>query len=174
MSRIDLEVHLSSNRNLSGVLIAKDHLTGRILGQFQALGRGSQGLGDTQMQVNGNTPTGTYRVLRVESTQGWAQTSYGPNGALRLDPVSGNALSAEQLAGRRGLLIHGGTLGGSTYWRGANELRATHGCIRLSNANMAQLVGILFDATLDSRKQQSTAIEVNLAVRDHHMSFARP
>src|SRR5262245_24020293 len=110
MPEIRLQLMLSSDRNQSGLLIAQDAGNGRVLGYFEALARGSQGAGDTQMEVNGNTPTGTYRVTAMADTATWNQNSYGPNGALRLAPVSGNARAAEQLAGRTGLLIHGGSL----------------------------------------------------------------
>jgi hypothetical protein len=174
MAGIDLKLMLSSARNQSGILIVQERETGHVLAQFEALGRGSQGGADTQMQVNGNTPTGTYRVERIEDTASWNQSSYGPHGALRLAPASGNALAAEQCAGRAGLLIHGGTPGGATYWRGANELRATHGCVRLSNDNMRRLVDILQQAGADPHANQSRAVEVTLTVTDHEMSFARP
>jgi len=174
MPNIELKLTLSSNRNQSGILTIIDQSTNQVLGQFEALGRGSQGGGDTQMQVNGNTPTGTYNVTRLVDTNAWNQNSYGPNGALRLSPTSGNSLAAEQQIGRQGLLVHGGSPGGNNYWRGADELRATHGCVRLSNENMENLVGILFEATLDERNQQSSNIDINLTVTDHNMSFARP
>ncbi len=174
MANIVINLQLSANRNQSGILQIQERETGLMLGTFEALARGSQGAGDTQMQVNGNTPTGTYQVVRIENSGGWNQASYGPNGVLRLDPISGNALAAEMNSGRQGLLIHGGTLGGNNYWRGSNELRATHGCIRLSNNDMARFVNILFDATLDRQQNQSTGIEVGLSVTDHNMSFMRP
>lgn len=174
MANIDIKLQLSENRNQSGILQIQERGSGRVLGVFEALARGSQGAGDTQMQVNGNTPTGTYQVIRIENTGSWNQSSYGPNGALRLDPISGNALAAELSSGRQGLLVHGGTLGGNNYWRGSNELRATHGCIRLSNNDMARFVNILFNATLDRQQNQSTAIEVGLTVSDYSMSFMRP
>ena len=142
MADVHLRVMLSSDRGESGQLIVEDAGTGRVLGSFEALGRGSQGPGDTQMQVNGNTPTGSYVVTSVQHTATWNQNSYGPHGALRLSPVSGNAHAAEHVAGRQGLLIHGGAVGGTTYWRGANELRATHGCVRLRNQDMRRLVDV--------------------------------
>jgi len=171
---IHLQLMLSRDRNQSGLLIARDASTGRVLGYFEALGRGSQGPGDTQMQVNGNTPTGTYRVTGLADTSSWNQSSYGPNGALRLSPLSGNAQAAEQLAGREGLLIHGGTQGDAAYWRGTNELRATHGCVRLRNEDMWRLVGVLNQATSDPLAQQSRATQVTLTVADYEMSLMRP
>ena len=174
MPDIHMQLMLSSDRNQSGVLIVQDASNGRVLGYFEALARGSQGSGDTQMQVNGNTPTGSYRVTALADTSSWNQNSYGPNGALRLSPVSGNAQAAEQLAGRQGLLIHGGSIGAAGYWRGANELRATHGCVRLRNEDMQRLTQVLYDAASDPLAQQSRAVEVTLTVADYEMSFMRP
>lgn len=174
MPDIHLQLLLSSNRDQSGLLIAHDASNGRVLGYFEALGRGSQGPGDTQMQVNGNTPTGAYRVTAIADTSAWDQNSYGPNGALRLSPVSGNARAAEQLAGREGLLIHGGSRANEGYWRGANELRATHGCVRLSNEDMQRLGQVLYEAGNDALAQQSRAIEVTLTIADYEMSLIRP
>ncbi len=174
MPDIDLQLLLSRNRNYSGLLLVKERSSGKVLGQFEALGRGSQGAGDTQMVVNGNTPTGSYRVSRLEDSAQWNQSSYGPNGVLRLEPVSGNALAAEQMAGREGLLIHGGSLGGAGYWRGTDELRATHGCVRVSNESMRTLNQLLFESTQDNGKMQCTPVDVRLNVSDHDMSFKRP
>lgn len=174
MPDIHLQLMLSSNRDQSGLLVAQDASNGRVLGYFEALARGSQGPGDTQLQVNGNTPTGAYQVTAIADTTSWNQNSYGPNGALRLSPTSGNARAAEQLAGREGLLIHGGSVGNDGYWRGANELRATHGCVRLRNEDMQRLNQVLYDAGNDPLAQQSRAIEVTLTVADYEMSFVRP
>lgn len=171
MSDILLQVMLSRKRDQSGVLLVRDR-TGRVLARFEALGRGSRGAGNTQMLVNGNTPTGTYRASRVIPTASANLNSYGPNGAIVLDPVSGNARAAEKIAGREGLLIHGGSLGGTTYWRGKNELRATHGCIRLRNEDMKRLMNLMFDESLSAL--QCTPIEVLVTVSDYPVTFDRP
>ena len=172
MPDLHLKVQLPTNRNGSGIVTiwGADGIKGR----FEILGRGSRGAGDTQMQVRGNTPTGTYRVSEMVNTSQWNQNSYGPNGALRLDPQSGNAQAAEALVGRSGLLIHGGSEGGASYWRGAGELRATHGCLRLSNTNMKTLMDAVFGASLNPRQSRSEPVEVKVTVTDHNMSFARP
>ena len=165
---IHITVSLSSIRNQSGVMTVTR--SGQILGRFQVLGRGSQGGGDTQLQVSGNTPTGSYRATRTVSTEAWNQSSYGPSGAIRLDPIGGNAVTS----GRSGILIHGGSPGGSGYWRGAGELRATHGCLRLSNADVAQLARTLSEGHADPAHNQSAPYIVQVTVKDYEMSFARP
>ena len=174
MPSVKLVLMLSSNRNQSGLLVVQNARTGEVLRTFEALGRGSQGGGDTQLQVNGNTPTGEYKVTKAVPTGAWNQSSYGPSGALRLEPKSGNAQVAEDAIGRDGLLIHGGSPGATGYWRGAGELRATHGCVRLGNEDMRTLVETLFEATLDPVSFQSQDIDVSLTVTDHNMSFIRP
>lgn len=138
-----LRVVVPKNRNLDGWLYVERD--GAVLDRMKVLARGSQGTGDTQFQNNGNTPTGGYNGSSFERTDNFPQDSYGPWGALRLAPISGNALMAERLFGRTGLLIHGGAPGGSNYWRGAGALRATYGCLRVSNADMLRLRQLLFN-----------------------------
>ncbi|MCH9670680.1 MAG: L,D-transpeptidase [Gammaproteobacteria bacterium] len=175
MPDIALRLFLSSDRNRSGRLHVSEVRSGRQLAEFEALGRGSQGPGDTQLQVQGNTPVGEYRVERIETTTNWAQSSYGPNGALRLTPHSGNAEVAERVARRRGLLIHGGSVGGGGYWRGEGELRATHGCVRLRNEDMRRLVAILSSAQSENSSGAKTIpLQVSLSVSDHNMSVELP
>jgi lipoprotein-anchoring transpeptidase ErfK/SrfK len=126
------------------------------------------------MTVDGNTPTGEYQVERMEATGDWNQSSYGPNGALRLRPVSGNALAAEQIAGRQGLLVHGGSPSANGYWRGGGELRATHGCLRLRDQDVKRLANLLFEASNDPKQNQCEPINVRLTVTDYDASFLRP
>jgi len=175
MAQVHLKVLLSSNRNQSGILqLLRENA---LLTEYEALGRGSQGAGDTQMQVKGNTPTGEYRATQVVSTAQWPQNSYGPHGAIRLQPVSGNARAAEQQVGRQGLLVHGGSPGGAGYWRKQpqqSDLKATLGCIRLSNDNMADLVRRLFQETLEPQNNRSVDLDVKVTVTDHEASFVRP
>jgi hypothetical protein len=174
MPDIKLSLMLSTKRDFSGLLIVRNEKTGAVMGSFEALGRGSNGGGDTQLQENGNTPTGQYKVVRIEPTASWNQSSYGPNGALRLEPFSGNAKVAEEVIGRKGLLVHGGAPGSDGYWRGIGQLRATHGCVRLSNDSMKQLTDLLFEATLDPASNMSKEIEVTLTVAEVAASFMRP
>lgn len=140
---IHLKIQVPANRNLSGWLYVE--VDGKAVTRMRVLARGSRGPGDTQFLTNGNTPTGVYDGSTFQSTQNFPQSSYGPWGAIRLKPISGNALTAERLFGRSGLLIHGGTLGGSGYWRGAGTLRATFGCVRISNDDMKTLVGLVME-----------------------------
>jgi len=142
-------VHLRAlfpDRDRTGTL--KVEQDGLLLAEFPALGRGSSGRGDRSFLENGNTPAGDYDATRLESTTHRDLNSYGPWGAVRLSPVGGQALLAEWIGHRSGLLIHAGSLGAAGYWRGAGALRATHRCIRLSNEDMKSLKEILENASL--------------------------
>jgi hypothetical protein len=85
----------------------------------------------------GNTPNGVYDVLGIVPTGAgtpYADTSkYGTAGVIKLDPVSGEALLAKQ-NGRTGILVHGGSPGGT------HLLRRTNGCIRMMDAELADLL----------------------------------
>ncbi|OWV42684.1 hypothetical protein CDZ97_15465 [Mameliella alba] len=108
----------------------------------------------------GDTPEGGYSVPRMVSTgSGTAYTdrSYGPNGALVLKPESGDAKVAEG-NGRTGLLIHGGDLSSS------GKLRATHGCLRLSNADMDRLLAAIREAGNNPVLQRCEVVEVSVLV----------
>jgi hypothetical protein len=137
-------VQLPADRIQKGTLslVADDGAT-VLAGPFQAYGKadGQTAAANGNSTRNtllpfGDTPLGTYSVPGMEVTgdgTGRSTHSYGPNGAIRLNPISGDAATAA-IAGRQYLLIHGGDL------NGAGALRPTNGCIRLSNADMASLV----------------------------------
>jgi hypothetical protein len=94
-------------------------------------------------KVYGDTPTGGYSVTAVERTGSGSSLSdvakYGANGALRVNPVSGEAELAKA-NGRTGLLVHGGALGTTP---AGKFLRPTNGCLRMENDHMATLITIL-------------------------------
>lgn len=161
--RVSILVSLPKNRDVSGRLTVRDAL-GRELGSYEVLGRGSRGPGDTSLQVNGNTPTGEYDGTERVDTSAWNAASYGPYGAVRLKPLGGNALVAHEVVGRDGLLIHGGAPGGKGYFRGAGALRATHGCLRLSNSDIQQLIWLLNEQHLDPVRKVCKPITVNVNV----------
>ena len=86
----------------------------------------------------GDSPVGTYRVLAIRSagTSPSDVRSYGPHNVISIEGTSGDALAAK-VNGRTGLLIHGGALSAT------KTLRPTHGCLRLSDADMASLHGAI-------------------------------
>lgn len=85
----------------------------------------------------GDTPLGSYRA-RVGyplSRDEKSTRTYGPHPVIELDPLTGDALTAEQ-NGRTGLLIHGGVMA-------LGRLRPTFGCVRVSDEAQAQIVAIM-------------------------------
>lgn len=82
----------------------------------------------------GDHPTGTYKVSALVHNKQPVR-SYGPCFIL-LDPVAGDALTAEE-AERVGLAIHGGDP------TPEGTLRASEGCLRVSNATSTLLAGIV-------------------------------
>lgn len=160
---IHLNVLLPRNRNSTGWLrVERD---GVPLCEFRVLGRGSRGPGDTSLLIQGNTPTGEYRGS-FEETMNRSVKSYGPWGAVRLKPVSGEAVLAEDIFGRRGLLIHGGSLGGPGYWRGKASLRATYGCLRLSNGDMQSLRRIIEAEQYDEKRKICREPDIEISVNE--------
>ena len=88
-----------------------------VAGPFAAYGRADGGTAAANGNATrssvlpfGDTPTGTYSVPGLEATgDGTTRSShsYGPNGAIRLNPLTGDAATGATL-GRQYLLIHGG------------------------------------------------------------------
>lgn len=84
------------------------------------------------LRFRGHTPAGDYALTFCTAL---ARPVVGIGSLwIGLDPVSGQALAAEQ-AGRTGLGIHGG--------RGDQILKVTHGCIRLFDRDMTALAKVL-------------------------------
>ena len=166
MPDVHLRVKLPFNRDRSGVLSVE--MNGKTIRTYEVLGRGSQGPGDTVFETNGNTPTGTYDGVGFEIKSN--QNSYGPV-ALRLRAKSGDALIAHDEYGRDGLLIHGGSLGGPGYWRGAGALRATHGCLRLDNDDMLDLQTLVTSAATDPAKQTCDLTRVTVSVETEEYDY---
>jgi lipoprotein-anchoring transpeptidase ErfK/SrfK len=94
----------------------------------------------------GDIPTGEY--TGYVTVPGKPERSYGPYRRIALDPITGDAFEAKR-NGRYGLMIHGGDLSS----KGA--LRPTHGCLRLSNADMLELLRLI-----DGTKRQSLRVVV--------------
>jgi hypothetical protein len=159
MSDVHLKVRLPFNRDRSGKVDVQ--IDGQTVKTYGVLGRGSQGEGDTVFKTNGNTPTGQYKGTGFEiktNTQ-----AYGPE-ALRLKAQAGDAMIAHDAFGRDGLLIHGGSLGGPGYWRGAGALRATHGCLRLENDDMVNLQARVAAAEMNPATQSCDLTKVTVSV----------
>ncbi|WP_234531909.1 L,D-transpeptidase family protein [Paenibacillus pseudetheri] len=128
-----------------------------VFGPKQTLGRSEYGY--NWSQINGHTPTGVYSATisgaPMDQTEGNIR-SYGPSKYVIMDPISGNALTAEQ-NGRTGLWIHGGAAadaGAISY-----PLRPTHGCVRLSDNDQASLIYVL--STLGGGTVRLLSLKVN-------------
>jgi hypothetical protein len=158
MKRVHLRVMLPKNRDNIGHL--RVEVNGTPVADFRVLARGSRGPGDTALQTNGNTPTGTYSGNQIIDTATFPQSSYGPWGAVRLQPIAGDALLAEAI-GRRGLLIHGGNPATSGPWKGS--LKPTQGCLRVCNDDMQKLRTLLEKARTDGRSCLVTDITVTVS-----------
>ena len=143
----NFEVVLPKNRVNPGTLELRDGDT-VVAGPFPVLGKADNQAAAQKgnptrnpEREDGDTPLGEYGITEVVPTGGPAMPahSYGPNGALRLNPVAGQALIAKR-NGRTGLLIHGGDPRPSD-----GGLRPTHGCLRVSDPNMAVLAPLVRD-----------------------------
>ncbi|AIQ15515.1 hypothetical protein H70357_01480 [Paenibacillus sp. FSL H7-0357] len=151
-----IRVNLNANRTKLGSLKMYNDSGALVFGPVQALGRSEYGY--SWSQTDGHTPTGVYSA--AISKEPMPQTvknkrSYGPSKYIIMDPVSGNALIAEQ-NGRSGLWIHGGDpadTGAPSY-----PLRPTHGCVRLSNEDQHSLIYVL--STLGGGTGKVTIAEV--------------
>lgn len=138
-----INVQLPLDRTKAGTVTLKNAAGQTLAGPFEALGKADNltaaGHGNPArdpLKPYGDTPAGTYEVPRLVSTgagTAYGPDSYGPNGALVLKPVGGDALTAAA-NGRVGLLVHSGKIGAG------NKLRPTHGCVRLRNGDMKSLV----------------------------------
>jgi lipoprotein-anchoring transpeptidase ErfK/SrfK len=156
MANVQIEVILPDNRDKKGVMVVSKE--NKKIAKFEVLGRGSRGPGNTQFLEKGNTPSGVYSGNEIVSTEDWSQTSYGPNGAIRLKPISGNAFLTG--AHRKGLLIHGGELASKGNWKGS--LKPTHGCLRLKNEDMILLINIVKNASMGENSCSIADITVHV------------
>lgn len=153
-----LDVLLPRDRSHPGELrVAED---GQLLAVFPVLGRGSRGPGSTWHLANGNTPTGDYDG-RFETPSGWPRHSYGRWGVVRLVPVSGNALMAQSVFGRTGLLIHAGGLNAQ------GGLRPTYGCLRVGESDMLRLRRIIEQRQHDDAAGRCQTVELHVLVREY-------
>lgn len=162
-----IRVELLEDRNQTGVLTLRNAAGSQLAGPFPAFGRGDNATAAAHgnptrnpTQLYGDTPTGTYDILRAVATgtaTNYNDRSYGPNGALVLRPTGGQAL-AGATNGRVGLLIHGGAPGTG------GRLRATHGCVRLSNQDQARLMAAIAAAGQNARFNRCELVRLAASV----------
>lgn len=139
-------ISLPADRTQPGTLRLRNNAGRTVAGPFAAFGKADGRTaarkgnpGRSPILPFGDTPHGVYEAVDTIATGDGTnhnEHSYGPHGAIRLRPRSGEAKLASD-AGRTGLLIHGGapsTNGG---------LRPTNGCIRLSNDDMNALLNAM-------------------------------
>jgi hypothetical protein len=169
MPGVKIEVKLPNGRKQAGVLSIKGSGGKVLLADIRVLGRADRktaaahknATGD-QTKLYGDTPAGAYQVTQIFSTGAgtdFAVTSYGPNGAIRLEPTGGAALTAK-LNGRTGLLIHGGRD------KGDGKLVPTNGCLRVSDADMARLIKAIVAASENAAQSRCEVVDVSVGVAE--------
>ena len=113
-----INVNFSTDRSQYGTLQLRNS-SGSILLTADCLGRSAQGLPATE--INGHTPTGSYRgVLRGPDDD---SETYGPYKFVKMTGYAGQIVN--ECSARSGILIHGG--------RSQSTLQPTDGCIRVFN-----------------------------------------
>jgi hypothetical protein len=162
---VHLNVLLPRNRDHPGWI--RLEIDGEPEAEFHVLGRGSTTVGGKPISKHptlspfahaGNTPTGEYVSPGIVSTTAWNQDSYGPWGAIRLKAVAGDAILAQDIFGRKGLLIHGGAPGRF------DGYRSTLGCLRLNNCDMERLIQLISNA--GNRALACEGVSVRVSIRE--------
>jgi L,D-transpeptidase catalytic domain len=168
--QLRIDVDLPLDRTQTGRLrLIRETDGANLTGDMPVLGRASRkqaeavGNADRVSTLrNGHTPTGSYKIHQLAPTgdgTGRSSYSYGPHGAYVLEPISGDALTAKQ-NGRTGLLIHSGDPGEG------GLLRATLGCLRLSNDNMRRLIEAVRAAGDNPVMNRCELVELSVLVGD--------
>lgn len=165
--KLQIRIELPSDRDNTGTLILKNAAGATTAGPFRAYGRADRSAAEQHgndkrdaLLPFGDTPTGTYSIPRAFATgQGtnYPSHSYGPNGALVLRPTGGQALTAAG-KGRIGLLIHGGDPGRN------GRLRATNGCIRLSDTDMTALMAAVAAAGDNPDSYRCDIVQIDASI----------
>jgi hypothetical protein len=155
-----ITVTLPRDRTQLGTLIVKDKFNNSVLSTYclglsdEAFAASFNNVDKNPLKLGGNTPYGSYKCV-IELFKNPTEQdihSYGPNGLIHLNALSGDAIIAcsplnknTGLGGRSGICLHGGVLNGAyTQWK---FLRPTHGCIRILDT---ALLTIFETATTDN------------------------
>lgn len=91
-------------------------------------------------RTNGDTPPGVYRCGTIYDTRG--EASYG-RWCVDLEDLEGQ----ETGNGRAGISLHGGGSGLANPFAPYQGWQATHGCIRVQNADLERLVSLIREHT---------------------------
>ena len=164
---LKIDVTFPDNRDFTGKLSLRDETGKVIAGPFFAYGRSDGATAAkhgnpsrNSLLKYGNTPTGDYRVPVIVNTgagTNYGSRSYGPHEALVLEPTGGQALESK-INGRTGLMIHGGDPGAN------GRLRATHGCVRLSNDDMRKLLDAIAKVHDDPVSRQCRVTQIAASI----------
>lgn len=149
-------VELPKDRSILGTLRLFDDGGGEVF-RCECLGKADQEAATAHGNPTrdwrlpfGDTPLGEFNVIHDAISPTEANVySFGTAYAEARFPASSenssirvfDLYSTEWEHKRPGLMIHGGTLNAAfTFWNG---LRPTHGCLRLSNADIDRLIGLI-------------------------------
>ena len=137
VKKAKIVVSLPRNRSSLGKLALIDDSGELIYGPVRAYGKADNAMAARKGNPTrdpkrpfGDTPSGGYAV-RFSPAPMADRSTYGQYRVGFLDPLSGDALTAEE-NGRTGLWLHGGTVRDG-------QLRPTYGCIRVDDGTMLEL-----------------------------------
>lgn len=166
-----IEVSLPGDRTKMGTLALKHAVSGEVLlADIHVLGKASNSTakaknnnGANQLKPYGDTPSGGYVVSLIQGTgsgTGFPTSSYGSAGAIRMVPVSGNALIAKS-NGRKGLLIHSGRDAGL-----GKSLVRTNGCLRVHEEDLKRMIEVITKTSLNAGQNRCEVLEIKVSVGD--------
>lgn len=146
---MNISIYLHRDRSIPGILELREGvgvallppLVSTCLGQSdKATAEKNGNPGRDPIKPYGHIPTGQY--TGKVTVAGASLRSYGPHKRILLTPVDGECAKATE---RWGLMIHGGEP------KPNGDFRPTHGCVRVSNETMAELVSLVGDQIADVR-----------------------
>jgi hypothetical protein len=162
--RVTVVVKLNPDRTKGGTLTIINEAGKVLLGPLPVLGKAAMNTAAANKNPEarvihpfGDTPEGTYVMRSIRSTSDLNQKSYGPNGAIVLEPVGGTALIAKE-NGRTGVWIHGGATGKD------DLLRRTNGCLRVFNADMTRIIDAIAKNSVNASANRCEVQEMSVQV----------
>jgi L,D-transpeptidase catalytic domain len=140
---------------------------GKYVTSYEAKAKGSS---RDRLATNGDTPHGTYSIgdwmPAGENQSAKDKSSFGPNPRLVINPESGEAKEAAD-NDRGDFRVHGGDKNAD------GSLKSTHGCVRLSNDDMANLYSTTQTMEQNDSEEKPTTLTVKTVQQQQEVTPQR-